>query len=92
MVLLGVTAFAATDIDDLFFLVVLFANHRFSTAQIVIGHYIGIGLLTLVGLLGALLALVVPGYVIGLLGLIPLGLGIKWLPKMPSSSRKSRGS
>jgi len=79
MILLGATAFTATNIDDLLFLVVFFANHRFSTAQIVIGHYLGITLLILFGLLGSLLARVVPGYLIGLLGLFPLGLGIKWL-------------
>src|SRR4029079_11839975 len=50
--------------------------------QIVIGQYLGIGLLVVIGMLGSLLALVVPHYIIGLLGLIPISIGIIKLVKL----------
>jgi cadmium resistance protein CadD (predicted permease) len=45
--LLGVTLFAATDIDDLFVLVGFFADPKFRAGNVVIGQYLGIGALVL---------------------------------------------
>jgi cadmium resistance protein CadD (predicted permease) len=42
----------------------------------VIGQYLGIGLLVAISTLGSLLALVVPQYIIGLLGLVPIAIGV----------------
>jgi cadmium resistance protein CadD (predicted permease) len=57
---LGIGAFLATNIDDLFILMVFFANRRFPASQIVLGQYVGMGSLLAVSLLGLLIALVVP--------------------------------
>jgi cadmium resistance protein CadD (predicted permease) len=42
---LGIVAFVATNIDDLFILMVFFARRNFPTYQIVLGQYVGMGLL-----------------------------------------------
>lgn len=42
-----------------------------------LGQYVGIGLLIAIGVLGSLISLVVPTYVIGLMGIVPIAIGIK---------------
>jgi cadmium resistance protein CadD (predicted permease) len=76
---LGIVAFVATNIDDLFILMVFFAKRSFQSHQIVLGQYIGMGLLLGVSLAGSLVALVIPHNLIGLIGLIPIAVGIKEL-------------
>ena len=74
----AVAAFVATDIDDIFILIVLFSA-GYPARQVVAGQYLGISLLVTIGVLGALVALVVPPYVIGLMGIAPIAIGIKKL-------------
>jgi cadmium resistance protein CadD (predicted permease) len=76
---LGIVAFVATNIDDLFILMVFFAKRSFQSYQIVLGQYIGMGLLLGVSLAGSLVALVIPHNLIGLIGLIPIAVGIREL-------------
>jgi len=53
----GISAFVATNIDDLFILVIFFAAiPRFSIFQIVLGQYVGMGSLIAVSLLGSLIS------------------------------------
>lgn len=66
----------ATNIDDIFVLMLFFSNSKFHKVQVVIGQYLGIGLLIVIGALGSLLALVIPQQIIGLLGLVPISIGI----------------
>ena len=73
---IGISSFIATNIDDIFVLMLFFSTSNFRKSQIVIGQYLGIGLLVVIGTLGSLLALVVPHYIIGLLGLVPISIGI----------------
>lgn len=83
LVTVGVSAFAATNIDDIFILMLFFSTSQgFQVRQVVIGQYVGIGLLTAIGVLGAFLPLLVPEYVIGLLGIAPIAIGIKKLIKI----------
>jgi cadmium resistance protein CadD (predicted permease) len=49
---------------------------------VVIGRYIGFGLLIVISALGSLIALVVPTYIIGLMGIIPIVIGIKNLVEL----------
>jgi len=76
---LGITAFAATNIDDIVVLMVFFSSSNFQAQNIVIGQYLGIGSLIAISALGSLIALVVPSYIIGLMGLLPIAIGIKEL-------------
>lgn len=77
LVAIGVAAFVATNIDDIFVLMMFFSLLTFPVRQVVLGQYIGIGLLITISALGSLIALVVPAYVVGLLGIIPIAIGIK---------------
>lgn len=78
LILIGVAiaTFAATDIDDLFVLLLLFAERRIKPAHIVIGQFVGIGALTAVSLVLASTSLVMPARWLGLLGIFPLILGV----------------
>jgi cadmium resistance protein CadD (predicted permease) len=73
---LAVVAFVATNIDDLLLLVALFADPRFTASQILLGQFIGMAALIALSLAGALLAIIVPAGWLGLLGLVPLSLGV----------------
>ena len=68
---IGISAFIATNIDDIFVLMFFFSNSTFEKGQVIAGQYLGIGLLVAISTLGALLSLVIPQYFIGLLGLVP---------------------
>jgi cadmium resistance protein CadD (predicted permease) len=76
---IGAAAFVSTNIDDLFILMIFFATPRFPPPQIVLGQYIGMGSLMGVSLAGSLITLVLPRYLIGLVGLFPIAIGVKEL-------------
>ncbi len=40
---IGVIAFVATNIDDIFILMIFFSTHRFHVYDIVVGQFLGIG-------------------------------------------------
>ncbi|MBD2022219.1 cadmium resistance transporter [Leptolyngbya sp. FACHB-36] len=82
-VLTGITAFSATNVDDIVILMLLFSqrNASFQTRHIVIGQYLGLTVLFLASLPGFIGGLMVPKAWIGLLGLVPIGLGILQLFK-----------
>ncbi|WP_235036823.1 cadmium resistance transporter [Actinomadura sp. K4S16] len=75
--------FAATNVDDLIVLTVLFLSGRATGSpkprQIWAGQYLGIAALALVSVVAALGLEIVPDEWIGLLGLVPLALGIRGL-------------
>ncbi|MEU7804701.1 cadmium resistance transporter [Micromonospora arborensis] len=75
--------FAATDIDDIVLLTLFFVAARTTgrprTWQIVAGQYLGIGALALASTVVAAGLLVVPDPWTGLLGLLPLALGVRAL-------------
>jgi cadmium resistance transport/sequestration family protein len=80
-ILQGITAFVATNLDDIVVLMVFFAqvNAKFRPWQIVTGQYLGFGVLLLLSLPGYFGGRLVPAPWIGLLGLVPLGIGLKML-------------
>ena len=75
--LVAIVAFAATDIDDLFLLMLFFSSRIYPARQVIIGQHLGIAVLVAVSLIGSLIALVIPTYLIGLLGMVPIAIGIK---------------
>jgi cadmium resistance protein CadD (predicted permease) len=75
----GIAAFVASNIDDLFILIVFFTKRDFPPSQIILGQYVGMGLLIGLGLVGSLIALVIPHNLIGLVGVFPIAIGIKEL-------------
>ena len=77
----GITAFIATNIDDIIILLLFFAqvDANFRRRHIVVGQYLGFTLLILISLPGFFGGLVVPREWIGLLGLLPIAIGLKQL-------------
>ena len=81
LITIGIAGFAATNIDDIFVLIMFFTHSSmtFPVKQIVAGQYIGIGLLVAISALGFFSSLAVPSYIIGLLGIVPIAIGIRKL-------------
>ncbi|MEB3325540.1 MAG: cadmium resistance transporter [Cyanobacteriota bacterium] len=75
------TAFSATNIDDLFLLMLLFSPGESTRRpwQVVCGQYVGISVLVAVSLLSLLGRIAFPEGLIGLLGLFPINLGLSQL-------------
>jgi cadmium resistance transport/sequestration family protein len=77
----AIAAFAASNIDDIFLLMLYFSqsNQGYTKRHIILGQYLGIGLLVLLSLLGYFGAMLIPKEWIGLLGILPIILGIRQL-------------
>ncbi|GIG67149.1 cadmium resistance transporter [Phytomonospora endophytica] len=79
----AVGVFAGTNVDDIIVLTVLFlssrANGRPRPWHIWTGQYLGIAALVAVSVLAALGLSIVPDGHVGLLGLVPLALGVRGL-------------
>jgi cadmium resistance transport/sequestration family protein len=76
---LGLALFAVTNIDDIFVLLTFFADPTCSARHIVVGQFLGMSALIAISLLGALSATAIPVEYVGLLGFIPMALGVKKL-------------
>ena len=83
---IGISAFVATNIDDLFILTVIFAKRNLPTFQVILGQYVGMGLLLAVSLFASLIALVIPHNLIGLIGLLPIAIGFKELAELRNAA------
>jgi cadmium resistance transport/sequestration family protein len=77
----GVTAFSATNIDDMILLTLFFSqvNATFRRWHIVAGQYIGFTTLIILSIPGFFGGLIIPRPLIGLFGLLPILIGIKCL-------------
>lgn len=78
-ILLSITAFIGTNIDDIFLNTLFFteAKTKSDARNIVLGKYIGIGALFFFSIFGASGLHFLPQRYIGWLGLVPIGFGIK---------------
>ncbi|HBL14283.1 MAG TPA: transporter [Cyanobacteria bacterium UBA11162] len=84
----GITAFTATNLDDLVILTMFFSqiNHTFRRRHIVIGQYLGFSALLIASLPGFFGGLILPQHWIGLLGLVPIAMGLNRLLNSDSDS------
>lgn|GEM_PF-154956 len=80
-VLTAATAFSATNLDDIVILILLLSrsDHGPTTGQVMVGQVLGLALLVAVSLLGFCGRVLVPKAWLGLLGLMPISLGISQL-------------
>ncbi|WP_416668957.1 cadmium resistance transporter [Egbenema bharatensis] len=80
-VIAGFTSFVATNIDDLVILIVFFSqiNKSFRVRHILVGHTIAFIALILASLPGFFGGLFLPEEGIGLLGILPIAIGIRQL-------------
>jgi cadmium resistance protein CadD (predicted permease) len=83
LLLIGIAAFAITNIDDMFLLIFFFSQvgPDLKKYHIILGQYLGFVVLLVVSMLGFFGALIIPGYWIGLLGLYPVCKGLLELRK-----------
>ena len=91
LIAIGIAGFAATNIDDIFLLIMFFSNSptKFPAKQVVMGQYIGIGLLVAISALGLFFSMAVPTYIIGLLGMVPIAIGIRKLLALFTKKKES---
>ncbi|MDZ4876561.1 MAG: hypothetical protein CLLPBCKN_005996 [Chroococcidiopsis cubana SAG 39.79] len=77
----GFTAFIATNLDDIFILMLFFSqvNAIFRRRHVVLGQYLGFGSLVLISLPGFFGSLVMPQDWVGMLGILPIAIGISRL-------------
>ncbi|QDL09832.1 transporter [Brasilonema octagenarum UFV-E1] len=77
----GIVAFTATNIDDIIILLLFFSqvNSTFTRRHIILGQYLGFTALVIASLPGFFGGLILSPNWIGLLGLIPLAIGISSL-------------
>lgn len=77
----GITAFTATNLDDIVILMLFFSqvNSLFRQRHIVTGQYLGFGALVFASLPGFFGGLLVPQAWIGLLGVVPIAIGVSRL-------------
>ena len=80
-IIAGVTSFVATNIDDMVISMLFFAqvNANFRPRHIFVGKYLGFAALVAASLPGFFGGLIVPKAIIGLLGFVPIAIGIKHL-------------
>jgi cadmium resistance protein CadD (predicted permease) len=76
---LAVAVYVSTNVDDVFLLLGFFAEPSFRTRDVIIGQYLGIGALYAVSVLASFVSLVISMQYVGLLGVIPIGIGVKLL-------------
>lgn len=73
----AVGLFISTDLDDVLVLLGFFADPRFRIRQIIAGQFIGIAILYAVSVVGSWVSLIMPRAFVGLLGLVPIAMGLR---------------
>lgn len=85
-------SFISTNMDDIFVLMILYAqvSSKKGWIRIIVGQYLGMGLLTGMSILGAFGTHQLPSKYIGLLGIIPIFLGIRtWITYKRSAKEET---
>jgi cadmium resistance transport/sequestration family protein len=72
-----ILAFIFTNVDDLFILIIFYSQKKIPNKDIILGQYLGFILILGISLIGFIGAMFIPLYIIGLLGIIPIVLGVK---------------
>jgi cadmium resistance protein CadD (predicted permease) len=80
-IVLAAAAFASSNIDDAFLLLAFFSNPHLKASHVIVGQYVGSAALVLTALVFAFFALAVPSRFLGLLGFLPIMIGLRrlWL-------------
>ena len=87
---LAVVMFASTNVDDIAVLFTFLVDPSFRLRQIIAGQYIGLSALIIMSLLASLAALVLEPAQLGLVGLLPIVIGLKRLSDLLRSDELER--
>ncbi|MBD2034323.1 cadmium resistance transporter [Leptolyngbya sp. FACHB-321] len=87
----GLTAFTATNLDDILILLLFFSqvNTVFRRRHVVAGQYLGFAALVVVSLPGFFSGLLLPRPWIGMLGIVPIAIGISRLLQTESEAAET---
>jgi cadmium resistance transport/sequestration family protein len=77
----SISSFVATNIDDIIILMLFFSrvDNKLRPRHIIVGQYLGFTALIIASLPGLIGGLIIPKAWIGLLGLVPIAIGVKEL-------------
>jgi len=70
-------AFVVTNLDDIFILILFFSDRKLKHRNIITGQFLGISTLILLSFIGSFVGLIIDIKYVGLLGVIPIYIGIK---------------
>ena len=70
-------AFVVTNLDDIFILILFFTDRKLKSRNIITGQFLGIATLILLSFIGSFIGLVIDIKYVGLLGVVPIYIGIK---------------
>lgn len=87
LLVIGIGALSASNIDDTFVLILLFSNPNIHARNVIIGQFLGIVLFVVISLFAAFLVLAIPLFAIGLMGLVPIVIGIKRLLELRETTK-----
>lgn len=87
MLSVAVVVFASTNVDDVFLLATFFADRHLQARSVVLGQFLGIGVLVAASAAGAWASLAVPEGYTALLGIVPLALGLRKLWDLRQAER-----
>jgi cadmium resistance protein CadD (predicted permease) len=79
LIIIALSAFIATNIDDIFVLMILFSNKDYKSYEIILGQYFGFFTLILISLTAYWLKFVVSNQFLAFLGIFPIIIGLKKL-------------
>ena len=85
----AIVLFVATNVDDLFVLLGFFADPRIRVRHVVLGQYLGIAALVALSIAASIVSLTLAPAYVGLLGLVPVAIGIKKLLDLRRASDDS---
>ena len=86
----AIAVFVSTNVDNFVVLLAFFGDGSSGDAEVVVGQYLGMTALVGVSLVGSRAALLLPHATIGLLGLIPIALGLARLRASDEDGRTAR--
>jgi cadmium resistance protein CadD (predicted permease) len=90
----GATSFAATNIDDIFVLMLFFGGKEKAVRgwHVVLGQYLGFTALVAISMIGFFAQFITPREWIGLFGFLPIAIGIKKLSEWKKTKNDAPGN
>ena len=88
----SIIAYISTNIDDIFVIMILLASAGAAKERLIAGHFLGVGLITVISMLGAFGLQNLPLKYVGLLGFVPIALGIRAWFDRDEEEAEARGT
>ncbi|MCK9151496.1 cadmium resistance transporter [Methanobacterium alcaliphilum] len=86
-IFIATSSFIATNLDDIFLLIVFFAHPDYKTSSIITGQFLGISLLILISFPAFLFKSFIPPVYLAIMGVFPLIIGLKQVVNLHKSKK-----